>query len=181
MATSEIILIENIPGLGSEADVVRVKAGYARNFLVPQGKAFEVTPATLKKINMLKAKRAEREAREMNEADELARKINKLKVTMVLETGERGKAFGSITSKDLADKLKLELGGFEIDRHKIVLERPIKDTGEHEITVKLHHEVTATFVVTVKSSSEAATEAVKEAAEAEEKGFKAKPKARHAK
>ena len=184
MAISEVILIENIPGLGAEADVVKVKAGYARNFLVPQGKAFEVTPATLKKINMLKSKRAEREAREMNDADELARRINKLKVTMILETGERGKAFGSITAKDLADKLKAELGGLEIDRHKIVLERPIKDTGEHEITIKLHHEVTATFVVNVKSASaqETADEAGKEAAEAaEEKGFKAKPKAKHTK
>jgi len=182
MATSEVILIENIPGLGAEADVVKVKAGYARNFLIPQGKAFEVTPATLKKINMLKAKRAEREGREMNEAEDLSRRINKLKITMVLETGEKGKAFGSVTAKDIADKLKGELNGIEIDRHKIILERPIKDTGEHEITVKLHHEVTATFVVDVKSASAPAAEneAGKAGEPAEEKGFKAKPKARHA-
>ncbi len=182
MATTQVLLTENIPGLGAEADVVKVKAGYARNFLIPQGKGYEVTPVTLRKINALKAKRAEREARELNEAEELARKINKLKTTMVLETGERGKAFGSITAKDLADKLTAELGGIEIDRHKFVLDRPIKDTGPHEITIKLHHDVTATFNVNVKPSVEAQAPAEAEAAEpAEEKGFKAKPRAKHSK
>src|SRR4028118_381444 len=99
MPVSEIILIENIPGLGAEADVVKVRAGYARNFLIPHGKAYEVTPTTMRKLNQLKAKRAEREAKELNEAEDLARRINKLKVTLLLETGEGGKAFGSITAK----------------------------------------------------------------------------------
>ncbi|MEA3186890.1 MAG: large subunit ribosomal protein [Chthoniobacter sp.] len=180
MPNTEVILIENIPGLGSEADVVKVKAGYARNFLVPHGKAYEVTPATLKQLNKLKAKRAEREANELNSAEELARKINKLKITLTLETGGAGRAFGSITAKDIAEKVKAELGGIEIDRHKIVLERPIKDTGTHEISIKLHHDVSAKLTVNVRSSSEA--EAPVEAAEApQEKGFRAKPKARHAK
>src|SRR5277367_217277 len=102
MPATEVILIENIPGLGAEADVVKVKNGYARNFLIPTGKAYEVTPAALRKLNQLKAKRAEREARELNEAEELARRINKLKITLVLETGESGKAFGSITASDIA-------------------------------------------------------------------------------
>jgi large subunit ribosomal protein L9 len=96
MPTVEVILTEKIETLGAEADVVKVKRGYARNFLVPHGKALEVTPATLKRINQLSAKRAEREAKELNEADELARRINKLKITLELETGESGKAFGSI-------------------------------------------------------------------------------------
>jgi large subunit ribosomal protein L9 len=181
MATSEVILIENIPGLGAEADVVKVKAGYARNFLIPQGKAFEVTPTTLRKINLLKTKRAEREARELNESEDLARKINKLKITMVLETGEKGKAFGSITAKDLADKIKAELGGLEIDRHKIVLDRPIKDTGAHEITIKLHHDVVATLNVNVKSSAAPEEAGTEEPAAETETGFKAKPKAKHTK
>ena len=102
MAATEVILVENVPGLGAEADVVKVKPGYARNFLLPTGKACEVTPTTLKKINQLKTKRAEREARELNESEELARKINKLKLTMLLATGETGKAFGSITASDIA-------------------------------------------------------------------------------
>jgi large subunit ribosomal protein L9 len=180
MPTSEVILIENIPGLGAEADVVKVKAGYARNFLLPRGKAYEVTPTTLKKINTLKAKRAEREAKELNDAQEIARKINKLKITLTLETGAAGKAFGSITAKDLADKIKSELGGsLEIDRHRIQLEHPIKSTGEFEIAVKLHSDVTANFQLTVKSANEEAAAAKEEPAE--EHGYKAKPKARHTK
>src|SRR5258708_10479708 len=120
MPTTEVILTEKIEHLGFEADVVKVKRGYARNFLVPRGKALEVTPATLKRLNLLKAKRAEREAKEMNEAEELARRINKLKLTLELETGATGKAFGSITAADIAEKLKSELGGkIELDGHWI--------------------------------------------------------------
>ena len=80
MATTQVILTEKIETLGAEADVVKVRAGYARNFLIPTGKALEVTPVTLRRINLLKAKRAEREARELNEAQDLAKKINKIKL-----------------------------------------------------------------------------------------------------
>jgi len=178
MPTTEVILIENIPGLGAEADVVKVKAGYARNFLVPRAKAYEVTPAAMKKLNMLKAKRAEREARELNEAEDLSRKLNKLKLVFILETGGTGKAFGSVTAKDIAEKVKAELNGIEIERHRIVLDRAIKDTGAHEVPVKLHHDVTATLHVTVKPAT--APEApAEEPAPAEKSGYKGKPKARH--
>ena len=182
MSTTEVILTEKIAKLGVEADVVKVKRGYARNFLVPRGLALEVTPATLKRLNLLKAKRAEREAKELNEAEDLARRINKLKITVELETGETGKAFGSITAADLAERLKKELGGnLEVDRHKIHLEKPIKDTGEHEVTVKLHHDVTAKLTVNVKAKgSEEAAEGEEKKSEDKEKGFKAKPKAKHA-
>lgn len=180
MATTEIILTEKIEHLGAEADIVKVKRGYARNFLVPQGKALEVTASSLKRINNLKAKRAEREAKELNEAEELARRINKLKITVELEVGEAGKAFGSVTAADLAERLKKDLGGkTEIDRHRIQLDRPIKDTGEHEVSIKLHHDVTAKLTVNVKAKGGEAAEA--KAEETEEKGFKAKPKAKHAK
>jgi large subunit ribosomal protein L9 len=180
MATTEIILTEKIASLGAEADVVKVRRGYARNFLLPQGKALEVTPATLKRINLLKGKRAEREARELNEAEELARKINKLKITLELETGAGGKAFGSITATDLAERLKSELGGkIEIDRHRIHLEKPIKETGPHEVQVKLHSDVVAKLNVIVKAKG--GEEAKVEEAAVEEKGFKARPKAKHSK
>ena len=120
MPTTEIILTEKVYNLGAEADVVKVKAGYARNFLIPQGKALEVTPTTLRRLNILKAKRAEREAKEMNDAQEVARKISKIKLEIELETGETGKAFGSVTAADIAQKLQAALGGgIEIDRHKI--------------------------------------------------------------
>jgi large subunit ribosomal protein L9 len=153
MPLTELILTENIPGLGAEADVVKVRRGYARNYLLPHGKAHEVTPGTLHQLDALKQKRAEREARELNEAEELARRIGKAHFVFTLETGETGKAFGSVTAQDIMNRIKNELGA-EIDRHKIVLERPIKDTGEHEVAIKLHHDVAAQLVFQVKSAEE---------------------------
>src|SRR5260370_39834836 len=149
MPTTEVILTDNVPGLGAEADVGKGRRGYARNYLLPQGKAYEVTPASMRELENLKKKRAEREGRELNEAEELTRKTGKLRVTFPLATGETGKAFGSLTAQDMANRLKNELGQ-AIDRHKIVLERPIKDTGEHEVTIKLHHDVTTQFKFDVK-------------------------------
>src|SRR5438477_9434811 len=140
MPSTEVILTDNVPGLGAEADVVKVRRGYARNYLLPQGKAYEVTPASLRQLDNLTKKRAEREARELNETEELTRRIGKLKVTFTLATGEGGKAFGSITAQDIVTRLKNELG-HEIDRHKVVLDHPIKNTGEHEVSIKLHHDV----------------------------------------
>ena len=150
MAVTEVILKENIPGLGAEADLVKVRRGFARNFLVPQGRAYEVTPANLKRLNLLKAKRADREAHELNEAEELARKINKVKLEFTLETGETGKAFGSVTAKGLEDKLLAE-ADIKIDRHRIRLERPIKESGEIEVPIQVHADVTATLKVEIKA------------------------------
>jgi large subunit ribosomal protein L9 len=172
MPLTELILTENVPGLGAEADVVKVRRGYARNYLLPRGKAYEVTPAALRQLDNLKKKRAEREARELNEAEELARRIGKARITFTLETGETGKAFGSVTAQDIVNRLKNELGA-EIDRHKVLLERPIKDTGEHEVAIRLHHDVTAQLVFNVKSASapkpEAETPEAVAAAEPEKK------------
>jgi large subunit ribosomal protein L9 len=169
MPSTEIILTENIPGLGAEADVVKVRRGYARNFLLPQGKAYEVTKRSLRQLDNLKAKRAAREAAELNEAEELSRRIGKLKVVFTLETGETGKAFGSITAQDLVKRLKNELGN-EIDRHRLVLDHPIKTTGEHEVPIKLHHEVTAKFIFQVKPAKEEAPAlAAEQAGEVSEK------------
>jgi large subunit ribosomal protein L9 len=159
MPLTELILTENVPGLGSEADVVKVRRGYARNYLLPRGKAYEVTPAALRQINALKQKRTEREARELSEAEELARRIGKARFVFTLETGETGKAFGSVTAQDIVNRLKNEIGA-EIDRHKIVLEHPIKDTGEHQVAIKLHHDLTAQLVFQVKSAAETKTETV---------------------
>ncbi len=172
MPTSEVILTENIRGLGAEADIVKVKRGFARNFLLPQGKAYEVTPVTLRRINQLKAKRAEREGQERNAAEELMRRINKLNLQLTLETGTTGKAFGSISTRDLEEALKKELPNAEIDRHAIQLEKPIKETGLHEVPVKLYTDVTATLKVNVKSATEPAPAPEAEAAPAPEEGKK---------
>src|SRR5207244_1325951 len=164
MALTAVVLTANVPGLGAEADGVKVRRGYARNYLLPRKMAYEVTPATLRQLNALKQKRAEREASELNEAQELARRIGKARFVFTLETGETGKAFGSVTAQDIVNRLKNEVGA-EIDRHKIVLERPIKDTGEHEVAIKLHHDVTAQLVFQVKSAEEPKPEAMSAAAE----------------
>src|SRR5712675_1987814 len=157
MPLTKLILTENIPGLGAEADVVKVRRGYARNYLLPRGKAYEVTAGAVRQLDALKQKRAEREARELNEAEELARRIGKARFIFTLETGETGKAFGSVTAQDIVNRLKNEVGA-EIDRHKIDLERPIKDTGDHEVEIKLHHDVTAQLAFQVKSAAEAKAE-----------------------
>lgn len=168
MAVTEVILKENIPSLGAEADVVKVRRGFARNFLVPKGKAYEVTPANLKRLNLLKAKRADREAQELNEAEELARKINKVKLEFTLETGETGKAFGSVTAKDIEDKLLAE-ADLKVDRHRIRLERPIKESGEIEVPIQLHGDVTATLKLEVKAHTPAPKESESEARDSKAK------------
>jgi large subunit ribosomal protein L9 len=158
MSQTEIILTIQVPGLGAEADVVKVRRGHARNFLIPRGMAHEVTPATLRMTNSLKARRAEREAQELNDANEIGRRLAKAKLTFILETGESGKAFGSVTAKDVAERLKAETGQ-EIDRHKIMLERPIKESGEFPFEVRLHPEVHTKLKVTVVAKGPATGDA----------------------
>ena len=144
----EVILKTKIEGLGSEADIVSVKPGYARNFLIPKDFAAPATLATKRQVEDLKRKRAEREASELNAAQELAGKLGKLKLVFVLEAGEgQEKSFGSVTNQDIANKLKE--AGHEIDRKKIDLPKPIKDTGDHEVTIKLGHDINASVTVTV--------------------------------
>jgi large subunit ribosomal protein L9 len=171
----ELILKTKIEGLGSEADIVSVKPGYARNFLIPRDFAAPATKATKRQIEELRRKRAEREANEINAAQELAGKLGKLKLVFVLEAGEgQEKSFGSVTNQDIATKLKE--AGYEIDRKKIDLPKPIKDLGEHEVIVKLGSEIQAKLNVVVNHPA-AKTEPVAEVEEA--KGAK-KSKAKKA-
>ena len=151
MANSEVILREKIDGLGSEADVVKVRSGYARNFLVPQGKAFEATKANLRHVESLKAARAQREADELSGAQELATKISKLRPKFTLEVGESGKAFGSVTSIDIHKEL--EAAGIEIDRTAIELDKPIKKSGKSDVTISLHPEISTTLTVNVEANT----------------------------
>lgn len=158
MAFTEVILTANIPSLGAEADIVKVRRGHARNFLLPQGKALEITAGSLRKINHLKAKRAEREAREMTAAEELASKINKLSPVFTLDAGETGKAFGSVTAKDIHDRIVADLKLEELPKHAVVLEKAIKESGEHTVAVKLHADVSAKLKLTVKINAPAPAE-----------------------
>lgn len=151
MASVEVILKEKIKGLGAEADVVKVKRGFARNFLVPQGKAYEASAGNLRHLNHLKALRAEREAKELTEAEKTASKLKKIKLNLTLQTGQAGKAFGSVTTIDIA-KAVLDVAKVELDRHQIQLERPIKATGSFEVPVKLHAEVSCFLRVNVTAA-----------------------------
>ena len=170
----EVILKTKIEGLGSEADIVSVKPGYARNFLIPKDFAAPATLATKRQVEELKRKRAAREANELNEAHELSGKLGKVKFIFVLESGEgQEKSFGAVTNHDIA--LKLKEAGFDIDRKKINLPKPIKDLGEHEVTVKLLADVQATLYITVNHPAPKEDPAAAEAAEAKGgKKFKGK-------
>ena len=152
MATTEVILREKINNLGAEADVVRVKAGFARNFLIPQGKAFEANKASIKHLESLNATRVKREAAEAAEAQETAAKIKGLKLEFTLETGQGGKAFGSITSIDIHKELTAK--GVEVDRHAIQLDGPIKTSGKKDIEIKLPADITAKLKINVKTAGE---------------------------
>lgn len=154
MANAQVILKEKIEGLGAEADVVKVRAGYARNFLIPQGKAYEANRSNLRHVEALKAARARREAEELLAFQEIATKISKLKPKFALSTGQGGKAFGSVTNLDIHKEL--EAAGISIDRHAIELEKPIKKSGKSEVTIKLHPQVVTTLTITVDAGEESA-------------------------
>jgi large subunit ribosomal protein L9 len=152
MALTEVILREKIDNLGAEADVVKVKAGFARNYLIPEGKAFEATKGNLRQIANLQAARAKRETEELNDAQALATKISRLKPKFTLEVGKNGKAFGSVTSIDIHKSL--EDHGITIDRTAIQLEKPLKSTGRTDIEVRVHPEVTTSLTITVTAAEE---------------------------
>lgn len=157
MANAQVILREKIEGLGSEADVVKVRAGYARNFLIPQGKAYEASKSNLRHVENLKAARSQREAGELVEAQELANKISKIKPKFTLSTGQGGKAFGSVTNMDIHKEL--EAAGIVIDRHAIELEKPIKKSGKTEVSIRVHPQITTTIIVTVDAGDTTEEEA----------------------
>ncbi|MDR2463563.1 MAG: 50S ribosomal protein L9 [Verrucomicrobiales bacterium] len=153
----EVILKKLVPSLGAEADLVKVKPGYARNYLFPQDLAVIATAATKKQVEDLKRRRAEREAAELNAAESLATALKKVTITFQVETSRQDKVFGSITTNDIASRL--ETLGHTIDRKKIVLEKPLKSLGEYEVQVHLPQNVQGKFKVVLESANkDAATE-----------------------
>ena len=165
MATSEVLLIEPVEGLGAEGDQVKVKAGFARNFLLPTKKAIPVNRSNRKQIEALKARRAEREAKNLEDAKAQAAKLSETQIGIAVKTGESGRMFGAVTSIHIHEKL-VE-AGFEIDRKKIHLEHPIKELGQHAFTVKIHPEVEVELKIDVVSENPI-VEPEESAAEAEE-------------
>jgi large subunit ribosomal protein L9 len=150
MAKTEVILTHNIVGLGGESDQVRVAAGYARNFLFPQGFAVPLTSSNKRRIEALKQRRAEREAHEFNTMSELAKGVSKLICVVKVKAGDDGKMFGSVTAGMIADELKHQFD-ITLDKRKIHLEHAIKTLGEREVELHLHAEVKSTLKVRVES------------------------------
>lgn len=143
----EVILREDIKTLGRAGEMVRVKPGYARNYLLPQGLAYEATEGNKKRIAAETRVRTVRTQAERDQADREAATLRDVTVSLTSKAGEEGKLFGSITSQDIAEALARQ--GHTVDRRRIELEHPIKTTGVHSVTVRLHPEVHAELRVSV--------------------------------
>ncbi len=143
-----VILIKDVKGVGKAGEVVKVSDGYARNMLLPRGLATEATEGNVRNLEKQKAIKEEQRQKELAEARALADKIGGMQVTIKTKSGEGGRLFGSITSKDVAEALA-EQHKISIDKRKFVLENPIKHTGEFELDIKIYPEVTAKLKVIV--------------------------------
>lgn len=137
----EIILSEDIQALGKLGEIVKVKDGYARNFLLPRKLAYAATPSNLKRIEQQEKKNKAQHEQAKKEAEELAKKLNKASCTLSVEVNDLDKLYGAVAEADIAKALEVE--GFTVDKKDIVIEKPIEELGIFEIVINLHSEVTA--------------------------------------
>lgn len=144
----KIILTQEVSGLGTPGDVVEVKNGYGRNYLLPQGFAIQWSKGAEKQVTVIKRARSAREIRDLGQANEVKEQLSNLKVTLAARSGTGGRLFGSITPAEITDAVRAA-GGPALDRRRLELSGQIKTTGTHTVQVKLHPEVTATFPVNV--------------------------------
>lgn len=172
MANTTILLREDIEHVGGRGEIVKVKAGYARNYLLPHGFATLATKGNVKQIEQERAALLKKAAIEKATAEAQREQMENIALKFERKSGDHGHLFGSVTSMDIADALKAK--GYEIDRRRIVMKDAIKDTGEYTINVKLHREVTLTVPVTVTAEGG-------EMLAKEEKKAKAEPKTAEAK
>ena len=143
----QIILQEDIEKLGTRGEVVSVAEGYARNYLLPRKLALEASPGNLKRLEKIRTTLAKRTATEREQAQQQADLLKDVALNFSRKAGESDQLFGSVTAGDIAEALAAQ--GFEIDKRRIELAEPIKVVGQHDITAKLVHGVTATFKVNV--------------------------------
>jgi len=158
----KIILKQNIERIGHVGDVVEVSDGFARNFLIPQGKAISFTVGNFKQIEYLKKQEAEQREGELKEVRELAEKINNISLEIKVKAGEEGKLFGSVTSKDIVEAL-LKEHEIKLDKKKLNLKESLKKLGVHAVPVNLHKDITPQIKVNLisDSTSEQKTEETK--------------------
>jgi large subunit ribosomal protein L9 len=147
----KLILTQEVTGLGAPGDVVEVKAGYGRNFLVPRSLAMPWTRGSEQQIELIKRARAAREIRSLDDAKEAASRLSGLKVRLQTRAGQGGRLFGSVSTADIAAAVR-SAGGPELDRRKIEVTNAIKTIGSHRVSVRLHPEVSATLDVEVAAS-----------------------------
>ena len=141
----EVLLMDQVEGLGIEGDIVKVASGYARNFLFPRGYATEVTEGKKRQIEKKRTERLALLEKEKGAAEELSKKIDGIECTIAAKVGENGKMFGSVGLPQIIEKLQEQ--GIEMDRSKIVLTTPLHELGVFDVSIKLHPEVTATLKV----------------------------------
>jgi large subunit ribosomal protein L9 len=147
----KLILTQEVTGLGAPGDVVEVKAGYGRNYLVPRSLAMPWTRGSEQQIEMIKRARSAREIRSLDDARDAARTLAGLRVRLQTRAGQGGRLFGSVSTSDIAAAVK-RAGGPELDRRKIEVTNPIKTIGSHQVAVRLHPEVSATLDIEVAAS-----------------------------
>jgi len=151
MPQTEVLLVEHVDNLGSEGDVVKVRPGYARNFLIPRSKAVPLNHANKKRLDALKVARAARETEELQKSQDLAAKLNDTSIAVAVKTGAGGKLFGSVTSAHVLDKL--EEKGFKLDKRHFSKFSPIKELGQTTINVSLHKDVSVDIKLEVVSEN----------------------------
>lgn len=148
----QVLLLKNVPSIGKAGEVKKVNDGYARNYLLPNKLAVPASEGAVKQSEQIKEAAVRRDAKTLSEAKELGAMIDKVTLVFRAKAGEGDRLFGSVTSGDIADALAREKG-ITIDKRKIALESPVKDLGNHRVTIKLHPEVSATLMVTVEKES----------------------------
>ncbi|CAM3928465.1 50S ribosomal protein L9 [Nocardiopsis rhodophaea] len=144
----KLILTHEVNGLGAPGDVVEVKDGYGRNYLLPRGFAIRWTRGGQKQIDSIRRARAARDIRNLDEAKEIAGQLGAMDVKLTQRAGQGGRLFGSVTAADVADAVKAA-GGPAVDKRRIEIRNPIKSVGDHKVEVRLHPEVTATIALEV--------------------------------
>lgn len=150
----QVILLERVSKLGQMGEVVKVKEGFARNFLLPQGKALRASDANIKAFEERKVQLEARNAESKSEAEKMAQKLNGQAYIIIRSASDAGALYGSVTTRDVADAATE--GGFTLDRKQIILGQPIKELGLHDVTVVLHPEVEAVISLNVARSNEEA-------------------------
>ena len=146
----KLILKQNVEHLGEAGSVVDVKPGFARNYLLPQGLAYQASPANIQKLEEEQKRAEERSRRDYLEARRRASQLEDCKLDFRARAGEDGKLFGSVTAADIAQKASESGIDFEMDRRTVVLDEPIKAIGDHRVPVRLHAEVGVEIIVTVE-------------------------------